>query len=81
MFLLESRSKAVDASVAVESKRAESSATASQSGLTRIGGSVSSWRMARMVASMAGVKSKVAPCLSRALMGRRRLERFGRNLP
>ena len=34
-----------------------------------------------MVISMAGVKSKVAPCLSRALMRQRRFERFGRNLP
>ena len=56
------------------------SITASQSGKTSIGEAASSASRARTVSSIGGVKPKVAPFLSRAVIGRTRLAMLGKNL-
>lgn len=87
MFLLEGRSEAFKASVAAEAEGSEVFGDGVPVGVDedrwfgKFVEDVANGKYRRWWSSMAGVKSKVAPCFSIALMERRRREGFGRNLP
>ena len=81
MFLFEGCADTVDAGIAVQAEGAGVVGDGVPVGVDQDGGFD---KFAEDVANggfLAGVKLKVAPCLSRALMGRRRRERLARILP